>query len=43
MDSPVLIMWLVVFVVNLPTAIEMWTEPEECGEPRAILNPAQAK
>jgi hypothetical protein len=38
MDSPVLIMWLVVFVINLPTTIEMWTEPDEVGEPRAVLH-----
>jgi hypothetical protein len=41
MDSPVLIMWLVVFVINLPTLIEMWTEPDEIAEPRAVLNPLQ--
>jgi hypothetical protein len=38
MDSPVLIMWLVVFVISLPTLIEMWTEPDEIGEPRAVFN-----
>jgi hypothetical protein len=42
-DSPVLIMWLVVFVLNLPTVIELWTEPDEAGEPRAVLSPVQAK
>jgi len=36
MDSPVLIMWLVVFVISLPTLIEMWTEPDEAGEPRVV-------
>jgi hypothetical protein len=40
MDSPVLIMWLAVFVINLPMLIEMWTEPDEIGEPRAIFKPA---
>jgi hypothetical protein len=41
MDSPMLIMWLMVFVINLPTLIEMWTEPDEISEPRAVLNPLQ--
>lgn len=36
-DSPVLISWLVVFVISLPQVIVMWTEPDEIGEPRAIL------
>jgi hypothetical protein len=36
MDSPVLIMWLVVFVINLPALIEMWTEPDEIGESRVV-------
>jgi hypothetical protein len=40
-DSPVLIMWLVIFVVTLPTIIVRWTEPDEAGEPRAVLNPAR--
>jgi hypothetical protein len=39
-DSPVLIMWLVVFVVILPTIIVRWTEPDEIGEARTVLNPA---
>lgn len=43
MDSPVLIMWLAVFVINLPTVIEMWNEPDEIGEPRDVLSPVQAK
>jgi hypothetical protein len=41
-DSPVLIMWLVVFVINLPAIIETWTEPDETGEPRVVLNPGAA-
>jgi hypothetical protein len=40
MDSPVLIMWLVIFVVTLPTIIVRWMEPDEIGEPRAVLNAA---
>lgn len=43
MDSPVLIMWLAVFILNLPTVIELWTEPDGLGEPRAVLHPVQAK
>ncbi len=34
-DSPVIISWLVVFVISLPQVIEMWTEPDEVvSEPR---------
>lgn len=40
-DTPVLISWLVVFVISLPQMIVMWTEPEGIGEPRAVLNEAQ--
>jgi hypothetical protein len=36
MDSPVVISWLVVFVVSLPQVIVMWTEPDEAGEPRPV-------
>jgi hypothetical protein len=36
MDSPVLISWLGMFVVSLPQAIVMWTEPDEVGEPRLV-------
>jgi hypothetical protein len=36
MDSPVMLSWLAVFVVTLPRVIEMWTEPEDIGEPRAV-------
>lgn len=36
MDSPVVISWLVVFVISLPQMIVMWTEPDEVGEPRAM-------
>jgi hypothetical protein len=36
-DSPVIIAWLVVFVISLPQVIEMWSEPEEMsGEPRVM-------
>jgi len=28
-DSPVIISWLVAFVISLPVVIEMWSEPEE--------------
>lgn len=40
-DSPVLISWLVVFVISLPQVIVMWTEPNEVGEPRTILKEAR--
>ena len=43
MDSPVVISWLVVFVISLPQQIEMWTEPDDIGEPRAVLNEVQTK
>jgi hypothetical protein len=34
-DSPVIISWLVVFVISLPQIIEMWSEPDEPeSEPR---------
>jgi hypothetical protein len=34
-DGPVIVSWFVVFVVSLPQAIGMWTEPDEmAGEPR---------
>ena len=34
-DSPVIVSWLVVFVISLPQVIEMWTEPHEMpSEPR---------
>lgn len=36
-DSPVIIAWLVVFVISLPQVIEMWSEPDEmAGEPRIV-------
>ena len=38
MDSPVVISWLVVFVISLPRVVEMWTEPDEIGEPRLVAN-----
>jgi len=41
MDSPVVISWLVVFVVSLPQQVEMWTEPDDVGEPRVAANGAQ--
>jgi hypothetical protein len=41
-DSPVVISWLVVFVITLQSQIEMWTEPEDVGEPRAVGRVAQA-
>ena len=28
-DSPVIISWLVIFVISLPQVIELWTEPDE--------------
>jgi hypothetical protein len=40
-DSPVLISWLVAFVISLPQQIEMWTEPDDVGEPRAVVDGAQ--
>ena len=43
MDSPVIISWLVVFVISLPQMIQLWTEPDEAGEPRAIASAAQTK
>jgi hypothetical protein len=43
MDSPVLVMWLAVFVISLPSLIEMWTEPDEIDEPRLVLNAVQVK
>ena len=39
-DSPAVISWLVVFVISLPLQIEMWTEPDDVGEPR-VVNGAQ--
>ena len=41
MDSPVVISWLVVFVISLPQMIVMWTEPDAVGEPRALGATAQ--
>jgi hypothetical protein len=41
MDSPVVISWLVVFVISLPHQIEMWTEPDDVGEPRVVGNQVQ--
>jgi hypothetical protein len=38
MDSPIVISWLVVFVITLPAVIEMWTEPDEAGEARVVSN-----
>jgi len=43
MDSPVVISWLVVFVISLPQMIQMWTEPDAAGEPRAVASAAQMK
>ena len=36
MDGPVMISWLAVFVISLPQVIEMWTQPDEVGEPRVV-------
>ena len=36
MDAPIIVSWLAVFVVTLPSAIEMWTEPDEVGEARVV-------
>jgi hypothetical protein len=36
MDAPTVVSWLAVFVVTLTSAIEMWTEPDEVGEARAV-------
>ena len=34
-DSPVVISWLVIFVISLPQVIELWTEPDgTVSEPR---------
>jgi hypothetical protein len=36
MNAPIVVSWLAIFVVTLPSAIEMWTEPDEVGESRAV-------
>ena len=36
MDAPTVVSWLAAFVVTLPRAIEMWTEPDEVGEARVV-------
>ncbi len=36
MDAPIVVSWLAVFVATLPSAIEMWTQPDEVGEARAV-------
>jgi len=36
MDSPVIVSGLVSFIVPLPRAIEMWTEPDETGELKTV-------
>jgi hypothetical protein len=36
MDAPIMVSWLAVFVVTLPSVIEMWTEPDEVGEARVV-------
>ncbi len=34
-DSPVIISWVIIFVISLPQVIELWTEPDElASEPR---------
>ncbi|MBV9083657.1 MAG: hypothetical protein JOZ62_13340 [Acidobacteriaceae bacterium] len=38
MDSPVLLSWLVIFVVSLPLVIEMWTEPDGIGESTVLAS-----
>jgi len=35
-NSPVMVSWLALFVVTLPSAIEMWTEPDDVGEARVV-------
>ena len=42
MDSPMIVSWLAVLIVTLPSAIEMWTEPDEIGEPRALSGPSSS-
>jgi hypothetical protein len=42
MDSPVVISWLAAFVISLPEQIEMWTEPDDVAEPRAVISPAHS-
>jgi hypothetical protein len=40
-DSPVVISWLVAIVISLPRLIEIWTEPDDVSEPRAVITGEQ--
>jgi len=36
MDAPIWVSWLAVYVVTLPIVVEMWNEPDEPGDLRAV-------
>lgn len=35
-DGPVVLTWVLLLVLALPQMIQMWTEPDEVGEPRVV-------
>lgn len=40
-DSPVIISWLIVFVISLPQAIELWNEPDEMPNDLRLAQPGR--
>ncbi len=42
MDSPMVVTWLVVFVITLPQVVLMWTEPDEVGEAKLVATEREA-
>jgi len=42
MDSPMVVTWLIAFVLTLPQVILLWTEPDEVGEPKVVTMEREA-
>jgi hypothetical protein len=36
MDSPMVVTWLIAFMLTLPQVILLWTEPDEVSEPKVV-------
>ena len=36
MNSPLMLTWLLLVLIALPTLIRMWTEPDQVGEPKVV-------
>jgi hypothetical protein len=41
-DGPVVLTWVSLLVLALPQILQMWTEPDEVGEPRVVVMEREA-